>query len=95
MIFLIALALVGQQVSSLEELGLQEIELLKTENVRSERSEESSRSIKSSLDNVLREVKNKLEDIFSVPNVELTQESRLIKSSVENAVPEKWFAQVL
>ena len=73
---------------------MQDIELLKTENVRNQRSDESSRSIKSSLDNVLREVKNKLEDIFSVPNKELMQESRLINNPVENVVPESWFAQV-
>ena len=36
----------------------------------------SSRSIKSSLDQVLRKVKTKLEDIFNSPNVEQEKQSR-------------------
>jgi len=51
----------------------------------------SSRSIKSSLDQVLRKVKTKLEDIFNSPNVEQEKQSRLLKTPIEVLLPETWF----
>ena len=54
-------------------------------------SESSSRSIKSSLDQVLREVKLKLKNIFSSPNVKIEKESRFIKTPIEAILPQSWF----
>ena len=61
-------------------------------NTRTIRDSESrSRSIKTSLDQVLREVKLKLKNIFSSPNVKIEKESRLIKTPIEAILPESWF----
>ena len=54
-------------------------------------SESRSRSIKSSLDQVLREVKLKLKNIFSSPNGKIEKESRFIKTPIEAILPQSWF----
>ena len=54
-------------------------------------SESRSRSIKTSLDQVLREVKLKLKNIFSSPNVKIEKESRFIKTPIEAILPQSWF----
>ena len=54
-------------------------------------SESRSRSIRTSLDQVLRDVKLKLKNIFSSPNVKIEKESRFIKTPIEAILPQSWF----
>ena len=70
-------------------LGVPGDEISRTRTIRD--SESRSRSIKSSLDQVLREVKLKLKNIFSSPNVKIEKESRFIKTPIEAILPQSWF----
>ena len=55
-------------------------------------SEARSRSMRTSLDQVLNEVKMKLKHIFSSPNVKIKKHKRLIKTPIEAMLPESWFS---